>query len=132
MPLPVHLRRICVATLFTHATAVQSTYSPSAHLDYLTQEVNFIAPLKDRLTGSPKHHELVSHIQSQLEDLGLAVQCDDLEFTYFNGPLSEPAVSLGGDNMPVTSYSTYSGFTGPDGVSGKLVDVKDFLIHRDA
>jgi hypothetical protein len=89
----------------------------------LTQEVNFIAPLKDRLTGSPKHHALVSHIQSQLEVLGLVVQCDDLEFTYFNGPLSKPTISLGGQNMPVTSYSKYSGFTGPDGVSGKFVDV---------
>ena len=117
------MRTLSVAILSLYTASARSTYGPSAHLDYLTQEVKFIAPLKDRLTGSPKHHALVSHIQSQLENLGLTVQSDDLEFTYFNGPLSEPVVSLGGKHMPVTSYSKYSGFTGPDGVSAKLIDV---------
>lgn len=109
--------------LLFHVPTVLSLSAPSTNLDYLSQEVDFIAPLKDRLTGSPTHNALVDRIQSQLEDLGLTVQCDQLEFTYFNGPLCEPTVSLGGKDMPVTSYSKYSGFTAADGVSGKLVDL---------
>jgi hypothetical protein len=65
-----------------------SLYRPSTNLDYLSQEVDFIAPLKDRLTGSPTHNALIDRIQSQLEAIGLIMEGDNLEFTYFNGPLS--------------------------------------------
>ena len=66
---------------------------------------------------------MVNHIESQLEDLGLSVQSDDLEFTYYNGPLSEPRFCIGNTDIPVTWYSKYSGFADADGVSGELVDV---------
>ena len=105
------------------AFQVHAGDAPSADIDYLTQEINFIAPLKERLTGSPTHNALINHIQTQLENLGLKVYTDDLKFTYYNGPLSQPKVSVGDNNVPVTSYSKYSGFTGPDGVGGTLVDV---------
>jgi hypothetical protein len=100
-----------------------ATYHPSTSVRYLTQEINFLAPLHDRLTGSPTHWALVSRVQSQLENLGLEVQWDDLKFTYYDGPLSEPTVHIGGQEIPVTSYSKYSGFTNANGISGKLVDV---------
>lgn len=121
---PFPLRIVSYIVVFFHAPRVISSYQPSASLDYLSQEVDFIAPLKDRLTGSPAHNILIDRIQAQLEDLGLTVECDALPFTYYNGPLSEPSISLGGEHMSVTSYSKYSGMTGLQGVTGKLVDLR--------
>ncbi|KAK5174230.1 uncharacterized protein LTR77_001310 [Saxophila tyrrhenica] len=73
--------------------------------------------------GSPTHWAVIDRIQAQLEQLGLEIQCDDLKFTYYDGPLSEPSIHINGESVPVTSYSKYSGFTDADGVSGQLVDL---------
>jgi hypothetical protein len=127
MPSPFQFKISCCYVLFFYVPRVISSYGG---LDYLRQEVDFIAPLHDRLTGSPNHNALIDRIQSQLQDLGLKVECDELPFTYFNGPLSEPSVSLGGKNMPVTSYSKYSGFTGAEGVTGKLVDLRTLSLEE--
>jgi len=93
-------------------------------LSFLSKEVDFIAPLKDRLTGSATHNVLIDHIESALKDLNLTVQVDELKFVYYDGPLSDPKLCVGGKDYAVTSYSVYSGFTGADGVSGKLIDLR--------
>ncbi|TKA26815.1 hypothetical protein B0A50_04261 [Salinomyces thailandicus] len=85
---------------------------------YLADEIQYLASLKVRLTGSPTHNA------SQLEGLSFPVFTDELPFTYYKGPLSEPSIILNnGTNLPVASFSTYSGFTGSAGVSGRLVDI---------
>ena len=106
-----------------------ATHPPSWNLDYLKQEVDFLASQRHRLTGSPSHNAFIDRIILQLEQLGLTVHVDTLNFTYFNGPLLEPSLKLGGEHVPVTSYSKYSGFTSRNGESGKLVDVTTNSIY---
>ena len=117
------LQTLLTVFLVFRAASARLADNPPTSLEYLKQEVDFIAPLKSRLTGSSTHNALIDHIQSELEDLGFTVQTDDLKFIYYDGPLTEPRVYVGDTDISVTSYSKYSGFTGPDGVSGELVDL---------
>ena len=107
----------------------RAAVSPSADKAYIDQELSFLAPLRDRLTGSPKHNAVVDRIQAQLEALGLEVHTDSLEFAYFDGPLQEPRLVVGNEDtgtadVPVSSYAKYSGFTSSEGVTGPLIDVR--------
>lgn len=102
------------------ATAIPPYPNPA----YLSQELEFLAPLHDRLTGSPKHNILIDRIHSQLSALGLEVETDALPFVYYDGPLSPPQLTVAGKDVPVTSYAKYSGLTSAAGVSGNLVDLR--------
>lgn len=115
---------LCIAPLCNGAIQTATGFERStSRTDYLEQQVRYLAGVATRLTGSPNHNTFINHVQSQLRALGLEVHTDELPFTYYDGPLSEPKLTVSGKDVAVTSYSKYSGFTDARGVSGELVDL---------
>ncbi|KIX02606.1 uncharacterized protein Z518_08548 [Rhinocladiella mackenziei CBS 650.93] len=92
-------------------------------LDWYGAEVGFLASLKSRVTATPSHKTLIDHIESELNLLGLAVYSDVLNFTYMDQPLSPPKLTVGGQEVAISSYAPYSGNTSFAGIGGKLVDL---------
>ena len=92
-------------------------------VEFYTTEVDFLAQLGSRLTGSINHNKLIDHIQWELECMGLEVQTDLLNFTYNDSPKLPPQLIVGGNNVQISSAFPYSGDTDAAGVSGKLVDL---------
>lgn len=110
---------IFISSIFT-TTALAAAGPPD--LDWYTSEVNFIAGLKSRVTGSPNHNILLDHIESQLQSLGLQVQSESINFTY-NQILGTPKLVINGQPIAVSSAIPYSGDTNATGITGKLVNL---------
>ncbi|KAK6379370.1 uncharacterized protein PV06_02337 [Exophiala oligosperma] len=86
-------------------------------------EIAFLADLKSRVTGTPSHNKLIDHIEAELGLLGLKVYTDTLNFTYIDQPLTPPSLSVGGQDVEISSYAPYSGETNDTGVTGTLIDL---------
>lgn len=90
---------------------------------WLESEVDYLAKLGSRRTGSPTHNQLIDHIQEQLEALGLEVHTDVLTFEYDDVPLTPGSLSIDGKDITVSSSLGYSGHTPAEGVDGPLVNL---------
>ncbi|KAJ7042439.1 hypothetical protein C8F04DRAFT_1207948 [Mycena alexandri] len=81
------------------ASAESSPKLPSPPVDsFYTKEIDVVAQLKSRLTGSTNHTNFVDYLERELESLGL-------------------------QSVPPSAYVPYSGDTGASGVSGSLVQI---------
>jgi len=89
---------------------------------WLESEVDYLASLGSRRTGSPTHNKLIDHIQQELESLGLEVQSQTLKFDYDKtSSLTPGRLSIDSKEIHVSSAVPYSGHTPEDGVTSKLV-----------
>ena len=74
-----------------------------------------------RFTGNAAHRGFVDELQSQLEDIGLTVQRDELRFRRWEAThwqLRLHGVPSGEEVLPVAYYYPYSGETSSQGVTG--------------
>lgn len=92
-------------------------------LDYFTSETAFLANLGTRVTGTPSHNVLIDHIKGALELLGLPVYTDHINFTYNDQLISPPKLVINDTELKISSYLPYSGNTGPEGLTGQLLDL---------
>lgn len=91
----------------------------------IEEEHNFLASLGSRTTGSVAHKRLIEHVAQKFTDLGLTVNYDTHTFTRWELKKREDVkLSVDGKNIEVSSAFPYSGRTGPEGISAKLVLVK--------
>ncbi|CAI4213282.1 unnamed protein product [Parascedosporium putredinis] len=91
---------------------------------WLESEVNYLASLGSRRTGSPAHNQLIDHIQVELETLGFKVFTQLLTFDYDDTySLTPGKLSVNGEHLTVASTVPYSGHTPEDGVSGHLISL---------
>ncbi|ETN44628.1 uncharacterized protein HMPREF1541_10298 [Cyphellophora europaea CBS 101466] len=89
-------------------------------LDWIDDEVEFLAELKSHLTGSPNHNKLLERIEAQLQDLGFQTESDIYDFEYYDAPKTPPKLTVDGEDIEPAMYVPYSGVTGPEGVTGDL------------
>jgi hypothetical protein len=92
-------------------------------LEWYVQEVDLLAQLQSRLTGSANHTIFIDHLDSELQSLGLQVHSDVFNFAYNHPPQSPPEIQLTGQTIPASFYVPYSGNTDAVGVAGQLVNV---------
>jgi hypothetical protein len=95
--------------------------------DELERQVVRMNSLGERFTGSDAHRAHVEYLAKALKDLGLDVQRDTAPVTRWlaktwAGKLT-PAGGGAAIEIPATSYYPYSGETGPEGVTGELVQI---------
>ena len=84
----------------------------------------------DRFTGTEAHRRHVEYLANGLRALGLEVQRDTGAITRWlatrwAAKLTSPAGAT--VDIPATSYYPYSGATGPEGVTGALVQIPNDL-----
>lgn len=96
------------------------TYPPR-DLPWYTSELNLLTSLTPRLTGSPNHNTLISHIEAQVHALGLTTSSNTYTFPYYDGPTTPPLLSINDTPVPVPFHVPYSGFTSPSGISAPLI-----------
>lgn len=77
--------------------------------------------LGHRLTGSDTHTALVDRIATALATLGLDVHRDPHRFERWDVTSDRLALTVGGRRIRIASAWPYSGETGPDGVTAKLM-----------
>lgn len=122
--LPLLASAIFVACLLVATPAASASVelaSRDQKSEYYTQEVDFLANLKARLTGTTQHNQLIDRISIQLKALGLEVNTDTITFDRENVPQGGPRLTVDGKAVQVASALPYSGTTGATGVTGKLV-----------
>ncbi|KAH8889979.1 hypothetical protein GQ53DRAFT_722371 [Thozetella sp. PMI_491] len=116
-----------VAPLFavsqSQVPLTSTTAASSVNASWVADEVDFLANLKTRLVGTRNHDKLIDHIQTELESLGQEVFTDFWNYTFYNGPLCTPSLSVEGNDVHVTSWVPYSGLTSDSGVTGRLVNL---------
>ncbi|KAF7376705.1 hypothetical protein MSAN_00087500 [Mycena sanguinolenta] len=110
---------LLAATLAVTATAPSTPYND---LQWIQSEIDFIAKLQARLTGSPEHNILIDHIESELKRIGLHVYEDIIEFSYSDPPVIQPVLKVNGQNIQLSGWIPYSG-TNSSSATGKLVNV---------
>jgi hypothetical protein len=90
--------------------------------DLVVAELDLLAELGPRLTGSETHERLVAHVATRLTDLGLQVREDVLNFCRWDPPTGPDGLRLTVDGQPIeiSSVFPYSGTTGAAGVGGPL------------
>ncbi len=82
-------------------------------------EIELLARLGPRLTGSAAHEELIGHVAGQWEELGLSVREDRHTFTRWDPPADDGLRLVVGERVvDVSSVFPYSGVT--SGVGGPL------------
>ncbi|KAJ6545576.1 hypothetical protein B0H19DRAFT_1168006 [Mycena capillaripes] len=108
---------------FASGKSSQKLPSPPGDSFY-TKEIDVVAQLKSRLTGSTNHTNFVDYLERELKSLGLEVISEYFDFDY-NTPPSPLALSINGQSVPPSAYVPYSGDTGASGVSGSLVQIAD-------
>jgi hypothetical protein len=88
----------------------------------LRSEIRLLQSLGPRLTGSKSHRELVAHVASKLDLLGLAVQHDGYKFPKWDAPRDRDRLKLSvdGNELQISAAFPYSGTTGPGSVVGRL------------
>lgn len=101
---------------------------PSA--DELGRQTAEMNKLGERFTGTEAHRTHVERLAKSLRGLGLEVQRDTGEFTRWlatrwGAKVTSPDGAT--IDLPATSYYPYSGLTGPEGVSGDLVQIPNVL-----
>lgn len=118
------LRAFLLSVAMLMATMAQLTPTPGpSDIDWYQAEVDFLALLKSRRTGSPSHNMLIDHIETELKTLGFQVRSDTLNFTYENTPLDVPKLAVEGQVVAISSAVPYSGVTDLSGVGGPLVNL---------
>lgn len=85
------------------------------------RQLDQLAQLGMRATGSPAHTELVDSIAAELAALGLDVQRDRHTFDRWDAPADAVSLEVDGAPVAVASAWPYSGVTGAEGVSARLV-----------
>ncbi len=85
-------------------------------------ELELLAQLGPRLTGSDAHERLVEHVAAQLRGLGMQVHEDVLRFSRWEPPSDAEGLRLtvGGQWVDISSAFPYSGRTGAAGALGPL------------
>ncbi len=88
----------------------------------IDQELAWLNDVGLRVTGNAAHEALIARVEKQWRELGLHVNSDVRTFTRWDLP-EERAQALWVDGQPVkvASVFPYSGVTGPEGTSGRLV-----------
>lgn len=82
--------------------------------------------LGERFTGSPAHRTHVERIAKGLAELGLKVERETTPVTLWLAKRWAAKLTPAGGatiDLPATSYYPYSGQTGPEGVTGALVQI---------
>ncbi|OAA61528.1 hypothetical protein ISF_05607 [Cordyceps fumosorosea ARSEF 2679] len=103
-----------------------ATQSPN--IDYQA-ELDVLKQIGPRLTGSEQHNQLIDHIETRLKNIGYDVHSDPFSFQYMP-PFTSPAtLKIGDESIHISSVFPYSGFTAPEGITGKLVRLRGPL-HR--
>ncbi|MCR5149626.1 MAG: hypothetical protein K6B52_00175 [Clostridiales bacterium] len=101
----------------------------------LLDRVNKMNALGPRFTGNSAHNAFIEKIKKEIEEMGLPVFEDKKTFFRWEEKCSSLVIhSENGDiPIPVSSAYPYSGFTGEDGVRGRLEIIVDkrlgFLTH---
>jgi len=108
---------------FATSQADVTWYGWQSDVNWYEAEIQFLAGLKSRVTGTPSHKKLIDHIEFELERMGLKVYSDNLNFTYNDQPLSQTKLTVGSQEVDVSAYAPYSGNTDFGGVSGELVNL---------
>ena len=116
------LLALAVVELAMAAMTPMTPICNPSDLEWYEAELDFLALLKSRRTGSPSHNMLIDHIETELNTMGLKVYTDTLNFTY-DSVMSPPMLNVDGQDIAVSSAVPYSGDTGPDGVSGPLINL---------
>ncbi|KAJ7636849.1 hypothetical protein FB45DRAFT_907485 [Roridomyces roridus] len=95
-----------------------------ADLAWFQSEIDLLAKLQARLTGSPTHNILIAHIESSLKAIGFFVQSDTISFSYNDPPVVQPILAVHGQlqSIQLAGAIPYSG-TNLSTVTGKLVNV---------
>ncbi|KAJ6789930.1 hypothetical protein PWT90_10020 [Aphanocladium album] len=96
------------------------------NLDYQA-EVDLLIRLGSRLTGSKHHQELVNHVETRLQSMGYAVHSDEFSLKYMPPFTSTPSLTVDEHPIDISSVFPYSGFTSPEGITGKLVKLRATL-----
>ncbi|KAF2674375.1 hypothetical protein BT63DRAFT_408570 [Microthyrium microscopicum] len=117
------LSQFCSFILFGFLATTTVCEPDYPSLDWYHPQVDLLAQLQSRLTGSPNHTTFVNHLESQLQSLGLQVNSDVFQFAYNQAPQSPPQIQLNGQTIPASFYIPYSGNTDAVGVTGTLVNV---------
>lgn len=117
----LHLSWACAAVL--PSVSGRPLRHDEDDLAWLIDEVDYLAQLKSHVTGSPNHNKLLERIEAQLHDLGFETQSDIYHFEYFDAPTSPPELVVDGEAFDPSMYVPYSGVTGPEGVTGPLVQL---------
>ncbi|KAI6350994.1 hypothetical protein MCOR25_010227 [Pyricularia grisea] len=98
--------------------------------NWLLSEVEYLASLGSRRTGSCAHNRLIDRIQGQLELLGLQVNSDVWTFDYENvSSLNPGGLFINGQELRVSSTAPYSGHT--PGVTAQLVAISGSTSETD-
>jgi len=91
---------------------------------WLQSEIEYLASLGSRRTGSPTHNQLIDHIHDDLESLDLEVFEQILTFDYDEtSSLTPGRLSIDGKEVHVSSSVPYSGHTPEEGVTAPLVSL---------
>lgn len=92
----------------------------------IEEEHNYLASLGSRPTGSVAHKLLIERVAQKFIDLGLTIHRDTHTFTKWELPSKDNLnLSIDGKSIEVSSAFPYSGQTTPNGISAKLVYVKN-------
>ncbi|MBX3484899.1 hypothetical protein [Phenylobacterium sp.] len=97
---------------------------PSA--DELGRQTVEMNSLGERFTGSEAHRKHIEYLAKGLGDLGLDVRRDTAPVTRWLARTWAGRLTPAGGaavDLPATSYYPYSGVTGPEGVTGELVQI---------
>ncbi|KAJ7067306.1 hypothetical protein C8F01DRAFT_1228022 [Mycena amicta] len=106
--------------------------STATDLHWFQSEIDFIARLQARLTGSPEQNILIDRIEAQLTHiLGVHhVYEDIIEFSYNDPPVVRPSLSLNVNtphnqhiDIQLSGAIPYSGTNSSSTVTGRLVNV---------
>ncbi|WP_223695018.1 hypothetical protein [Leifsonia poae] len=97
--------------------------TPSDRTLRIRTELDELVRAGARLTGTAAHDELIDRVAAQWTALGMEVRRDAHEFTRWDEP-ENTALTVDGQPVPIASVVPYSGTTGVDGVSGRLVRLR--------
>ena len=87
----------------------------------IAQDIDTMNAFGVRLTGTDAQNEFCKWIKAQISDMGYEIHTTPYEFERWT--CDECSLTVDGKDVHVSSPFPYSGLTGKDGVSGKLVEV---------
>lgn len=92
-------------------------------VETILDEIRMMNSFGSRTTGASGHREFVEWLKQKLNDMGLIVHRDLYKFGRWEERRS--ALYINQEEIHVSSAYPYSGETGDDGVTGKLIYVKN-------